>query len=113
MYDVQSAPADYLYVGKMSHHRIIDCYKVIKPNRHVIGFHSLHKRGGDCLTHARARQSVRSLLADVIAAILQRLDKQGDDDSSLQPGVGRNVGPNLRRHLAESLGVLFTAADKP
>jgi ribonuclease J len=29
--DLQNAPADYLYVGKMSHHRIIDCYKVDKP----------------------------------------------------------------------------------
>jgi len=29
--DLQKAPADYLYVGKMSHHRIIDLYKSEKP----------------------------------------------------------------------------------
>jgi len=26
--DLQKAPADYLYIGKMSHHRIIDLYKI-------------------------------------------------------------------------------------
>lgn len=29
--DLQKAPADYLYVGKMSHHRIIDLYKADRP----------------------------------------------------------------------------------